>query len=24
LNPLIISGEDDDTYLFMVLPVQLS
>lgn len=24
LNPLIISGENDDTYLFMVLPVQLS
>ena len=24
LNPMIISGEDDDTYLFMVLPVQLS
>ncbi len=24
LNPLIISGENDDTYLFMVLPVQLA
>lgn len=24
LNPLIISGEEDDTYLYMVLPVQLS
>ncbi len=23
-NPLIISGENDDTYLFMVLPVKLS
>ncbi len=24
LNPMIISGEDNDSYLFMVLPVQLS
>lgn len=24
INPLIISGEDDDSYLFLVLPVQLS
>lgn len=24
LNPIIISGENDDTYLFMVLPVKLS
>ena len=24
LNPMIISGEDDDSYLYMVLPVQLS
>lgn len=24
LNPLIISGENDDTYLFMVLPVKIS